>query len=254
MLLAEELNARGLSAITRDERVRAFEQLHLPVAASLSRATVIKVGQLLGASEVIAGSFRLNGDELIVDAHSIRIEVGRLQPQVTERAPAQGLLRASTSASRGACRGAARARAGGGAAAARRLRELHQGPAGRERGDPGDVPRVGDRRIPGFDQARLALWDVSNEQGDHAAALAAVKPVPAASPFARPRAAAHRPLAARIEGLRGRGRGLHPAARSADPEDHRAAARASRAGAQQPRHRPAAARRDGRCRLGDLLF
>ena len=38
--------------------------------------------------------------------------------------------------------------------------------------------------FPGFDQARLALWDVRNEQGDHAAALAAVKPVPPASPFA----------------------------------------------------------------------
>ena len=50
MLLADELNARGLGAITRDERVQAFDQLHLPVAASLSRATVIKVGQLLGAS------------------------------------------------------------------------------------------------------------------------------------------------------------------------------------------------------------
>ena len=56
MLLADELNARGLSAITRDERVQAFDQLHLPIAAALSRATVIKVGQLLGASEVIAGS------------------------------------------------------------------------------------------------------------------------------------------------------------------------------------------------------
>ena len=38
------------AAITRDERVRAFEQLHLPLSASLSRATVIKVGELVGAS------------------------------------------------------------------------------------------------------------------------------------------------------------------------------------------------------------
>ena len=37
--------------------------------------------------------------------------------------------------------------------------------------------------FPAFDQARLALWDVRYEQGDHAAALAAVKPVAAASPF-----------------------------------------------------------------------
>ncbi len=40
ILLADELNARGLGAIARDERVRAFEQLHLPAMASLSRATI----------------------------------------------------------------------------------------------------------------------------------------------------------------------------------------------------------------------
>jgi Tfp pilus assembly protein PilF len=38
---------------------------------------------------------------------------------------------------------------------------------------------------PSFDRARLALWDVRNEQGDHGAALAAVKAVPAASPLSR---------------------------------------------------------------------
>ena len=35
VLLADALNVRGASAITRAERVRAFEQLHLPPTASL---------------------------------------------------------------------------------------------------------------------------------------------------------------------------------------------------------------------------
>ena len=59
MLLADELNARGLP---RDHPRRARARLRpaaLAVAASLSHATVIKVGQLVGASEVVAGSFRL---------------------------------------------------------------------------------------------------------------------------------------------------------------------------------------------------
>ena len=62
MLLAEELNARGLSAITRDERVRAFEQLHLPALVSLSHATVIKVGLLAGAAEGVVGTLDLVAD------------------------------------------------------------------------------------------------------------------------------------------------------------------------------------------------
>ena len=40
-------------------------------------------------------------------------------------------------------------------------------------------------RQPTFDRARLALWDVYAEQGDHERALAAVGPVPADSPLAR---------------------------------------------------------------------
>jgi tetratricopeptide (TPR) repeat protein len=38
---------------------------------------------------------------------------------------------------------------------------------------------------PSFDRARLALWDVYNEQGDHALALAAVVSVPDDSPWVR---------------------------------------------------------------------
>src|SRR5205807_4033622 len=40
-------------------------------------------------------------------------------------------------------------------------------------------------RLPTFDRARLALWDVYEEQGDHAQALKAVQPVAPESPFAR---------------------------------------------------------------------
>jgi hypothetical protein len=87
VLLADALNARGMGAITRTERVRAFEELHLPASASLSRATVIRVGQMVGAAEVMLGQFRLEGDQLSVTVQAITLDVGRLQPDVTERAP-----------------------------------------------------------------------------------------------------------------------------------------------------------------------
>ena len=68
--------------------MRAFEQLHLPLSASLTQATVIKVGHLVGATEVIVGTLAFEGGDLKVEAHSIRIDVGRLQPQVSRtRAP-----------------------------------------------------------------------------------------------------------------------------------------------------------------------
>src|SRR5688500_8939421 len=85
VLLTDGLRERSQGAITRMERMDAFEQLHLPVSASLSRATVIKVAQLLGAADVIVGSFKVEGDELLVSAQVIRVDVGRLQPAATER-------------------------------------------------------------------------------------------------------------------------------------------------------------------------
>jgi tetratricopeptide (TPR) repeat protein len=185
MLLADELNARGLAAITRDQRVQAFDQLHLPIAASLSRATVIKVGQLLGATEVIAGSFRLSGDDLVVEAHSIRIEVGRLEPQITERAPLKEFYSVYDRLARRLSAGAAR-RTGPaltppppGA-----FENFIKGLLAESAATQASFLESAVNEFPGFDQARLALWDVRNEQGDHAAALAAVKPVPPTSPFA----------------------------------------------------------------------
>jgi tetratricopeptide (TPR) repeat protein/TolB-like protein len=184
MLLADELNARGLSAITRDERVQAFDQLHLPVAASLSRATVIKVGQLLGASEVIAGSFRLNGDELIVDAHSIRIEVGRLESPITERAPLKDFFAIYDRLARRLSGGARRTGPALSPPPPGAFENYIKGLLAESAATQATFLESAITEFAGFDQARLALWDVRTEQGDHSAALAAVKPVQATSPFA----------------------------------------------------------------------
>ena len=184
MLLADELNARGLSAITRDERVQAFDQLHLPIAASLSRATVIKVGQLLGASEVIAGSFRLEGDELIVDAHTIRIEVGRLESPITERAPLKDFFGVYDRLARRLSGGARRTGPAVSPPPPGAFENYIKGLLAESAATQATFLETAITESAGFDQARLALWDVRNEQGDHSAALAAVKPVPATSPFA----------------------------------------------------------------------
>ena len=53
VLLADTLNAIGASAIAREERREAFEQLQVPANAMLTDATVIRIGQLVGAAEVI---------------------------------------------------------------------------------------------------------------------------------------------------------------------------------------------------------
>ncbi len=184
LLLADELNARGLSAIARDERARAFEQLHLPASASLSRATIIKVGNVVGASEVIVGTFTVEGDRLTVEAHSLRIDVGRLQPEVSDRAPLADLFGVFA---RLAARLAPDTRAP--APVARPPLDAFENYV---KGLIADSPasqatflETAVREYVGYDRAELALWSVRSDQGDYAAALAAARAVAPGSPLSR---------------------------------------------------------------------
>jgi tetratricopeptide (TPR) repeat protein/TolB-like protein len=184
ILLADELNARGLPAIARDERARAFEQLHLPLSASLSRATIIKVGNVVGASEVIVGTLTVQGDRLTVDAHSIRIDVGRLQPEVSDRAPLTDLFGVFE---RLAARLAPDTRA-----PAPVVRAPLDAFENYVKGLIADSPasqatflETAIKQYPGYDRAELALWSVRSDQGDYLAALAAARAVAPRSPLSR---------------------------------------------------------------------
>jgi tetratricopeptide (TPR) repeat protein len=185
VLLADELNARGVSAITRAERVRAFERLHLPVSASLSRATVIKVGQMLGASEVIGGSYRVEQDQLTVEAHSIRVDVGRLQPQVSEHGPLTTLFGLFDALARRLSLGATRPASAAPQPPLGAFENYIKGLMAASVVSQATFLEAALKDYPAFDRARVALWNVRNEQDDHQAALAAVKPVTGTSLVAR---------------------------------------------------------------------
>ena len=92
VLLADELKALGVDAIGRDERLRAFARLQVPSVASLTHGTVIRIGELVGASSVVVGSLVLENDRIAVRARSIRLDTGRLQAQVEESARPEELF------------------------------------------------------------------------------------------------------------------------------------------------------------------
>jgi tetratricopeptide (TPR) repeat protein len=182
VLLTDALRSASPAAISRSERVHAFEQLNLPIASSLSRATIIKVGQLVGASEVIVGSLRVDGTTLAVTARTIRLDAGRLQPEVIERGELTDLFgifdRLAARLLRGGSKpAAASARAPLGAFENYIKGLLAENPAAQV-----TFLAAALAEHPEFDRARLAMWAVRTEQGDHAAALATVRPIPADSP------------------------------------------------------------------------
>jgi tetratricopeptide (TPR) repeat protein/TolB-like protein len=187
VLLTDDLNALGSDAITRQERQRAFERLQVPPAAALTDATVIRIGQLVGAGQVIVGSLQMEADTLIVRARNIALEAGRVEADVTERGPLPDLFAIFERV--------ARRIAPASPISTAQLERLHPPIAVFEdfvKGLLAETPATAINylnsaltRQPTFDRARLALWDVFTEQGDHARARAAVAPVEPASAWAR---------------------------------------------------------------------
>ena len=183
VLLTDDLNAGGADAITRPERQQAFERLQVPPVAALTDATVIRIGQLVGAARVVVGSLQMEESVLVVRARAIALDTGRVQVDVTERGALPDLF----------------------AIFERIARRIVPASTVSERQHPpiavfedyikgllAETPATAINYLnaalkgqPTFDRARLALWEVFAEQSDHVAALAAVTPVPPASTWAR---------------------------------------------------------------------
>jgi hypothetical protein len=86
MLLSEELQALGVGAFSREERVAAFERLQVSTPSNLTRAMTIRVADLLEASEVVFGEVRLTG-KVSVRVRMIDLDTARQLPDVVDEAP-----------------------------------------------------------------------------------------------------------------------------------------------------------------------
>jgi tetratricopeptide (TPR) repeat protein len=186
-LLADDLNGAGSRAYTRDERLDAFSELQVPPIASLSHATVIRLGQVVGATHVVIGSFRLTGDQISVRAQSIRLDSGRLEHEIQETGPLEDLF----AIFRRVSRRLAGAGASDGAVERPSLPVFENYIKGLiATTTPAKVGylEAAIKLDPAFDRARLALWEVHYDEGNGQTALVAAAAVPESSPvYARAR-------------------------------------------------------------------
>lgn len=91
LLLTDELNGLGYSALSRGDRVAIFDRLQLPMSPELTRATMIRVGALVGASEVLVGRIHL-GEQVTASVRTIQIDTGRQLAEVVQQAPLTDLF------------------------------------------------------------------------------------------------------------------------------------------------------------------
>jgi len=186
VLLAEELGGLGVPAISRDDRLLAFDRLRIPAAVTLSHATVIRLAQVLGAPRVVVGTYDLRGETLTVRARTIHLDDGQISAEVVEQGPLLGLFDIYARVSR---------RLVPGAAADGARAEPNYTPAAFEQYVKGLLADTATSKIaflnealrlaPAFQRPRLALWTVHHDQDDDRKALAAVQAVPADHPLSR---------------------------------------------------------------------
>ena len=159
----------------------------MPPAATLTDATVIRIGQLVGADRVIIGTLQLEGETLIVRARSIALEAGRVQADVTERGALADLygvferLAERMTPSPGRRADAGERRQPPVAAFENYIKGLLAETPETARGYLNTALRL----YPAFDRARLALWDTYTDEGEYDKALAMVAPVGPESSYAR---------------------------------------------------------------------
>jgi tetratricopeptide (TPR) repeat protein len=187
VLVTDEFLSLGISAMSRDERLRAFETLRVPANAPLSHATVIRVGQIVGAIRVIVGSTAISGEMLTVRARSILLDGGQISAEIVETGALAELFdvygRVTQRLAQGMPREAAATPATHPPVAA--FEQFIKGLLAEAPEMKLSFLREALRLSPTLERARLEMWAVHNALGEHQNALAAVSQVPPTHPLAR---------------------------------------------------------------------
>ena len=179
VMLTDDLQALGRQAIVRDDRLRAFDRLRVPSVPTLSHATVIRLGQIVGAAQVILGSFELKGEVLTVRTRTIRLDTGRISSDISEIGSLTDVF--------GVFGHVARRIAPDSRVTTEQMEQVHPPLTSFEQYIKGLVAQAPATKesfltqavklAPTFQRARIALWDVYSDQGKHREALAVVREV-----------------------------------------------------------------------------
>jgi Flp pilus assembly protein TadD/TolB-like protein len=91
-LLQERLNSATMFVLPREDRIRAYDRLGMPVALHPSRATLYRIAEELDVDYVILGQYRFDGRTFTATAQLLDMRRQHLLPEMTESGPLLQLI------------------------------------------------------------------------------------------------------------------------------------------------------------------
>jgi tetratricopeptide (TPR) repeat protein/TolB-like protein len=83
-LLQERLNSPTLYVLPREDRLRAYDRLGIPVHIRPSRATIYRMAEQMDVDYVLLGEYNFDGQTFSVKAQLLDMRRQRLLPEITE--------------------------------------------------------------------------------------------------------------------------------------------------------------------------
>lgn len=188
VLIGDELQRVGIGVLPREVRVEALDELRLPSAMPLTRATYIRVGELLGAPIAVFGRIATDESELTITARRLDLDTGQMGPDITEQGKLVELFAIGRRVAQRISGRDAGAYPGQPDTAAPPLEAFEAYVKALLSERPEVRVRLLDAALakaPTYDPIRLALWGAHADLDDAAKALAAVEPIADTSPDAR---------------------------------------------------------------------
>lgn len=185
LLMTDALDASGAEVVRRDERIEAFQRLQLPLQVPISRASAIRVGELLGAGTVIIGQVGLQGNAVEIRARRLMLSPPGLSPEVVVTRPLSGLFDAVAGLAGQVTGLASVAHSWTAPPSVAALAALVEGLTAERVDEQERYLQASLKLAPDYLAARLALWALLRDTGRHRAALTTATAVPQAAADAR---------------------------------------------------------------------
>ncbi len=91
-ILGQRLSSPWLYVFGRDDRLRAYDQIGIPLELHPSRATLYRIAEQMGADYVVLGRYDFNGQTFTATAQLLDMQKQHLSPEVGESGPLVELI------------------------------------------------------------------------------------------------------------------------------------------------------------------